>query len=178
MGETCLKKHCSRCEAAVCFIVKYKLSHDGNSPSVREVGAAIGLSSVSTTMRHLTRLVGDGRLLMDGKRSLSIPGGAYMPPPWLALEPAVTSKVMQFTAAIYGVELEAVVAHVLDYHIHFRRGPAAFWDWYSDMKEKHRREEFPFKPYYPHEVYPELARDGDWFYEAKQALHEDDNPCS
>ena len=42
------------------FIVAYKQAHDGNSPTIREIGAACGISSTSVVVYWLQRLQRDG----------------------------------------------------------------------------------------------------------------------
>ncbi len=49
------------------FIDEYGHAHD-RQPTVREIGAAVGLSSTSTTAGYLTRMARDGLLKkVDGK---------------------------------------------------------------------------------------------------------------
>ena len=42
------------------FIVAYKRGQDGNSPTIREIGEACGISSTSVVTYWLKRLVADG----------------------------------------------------------------------------------------------------------------------
>lgn len=63
------------------LILKYvteRLCEGGYPPSIREIGAAVGLSSPSTVHAYLHALVDAGKLRMDPdkKRSLSLPEGA------------------------------------------------------------------------------------------------------
>ncbi len=49
------------------FIDEYGHAHD-RQPTVREIGAAVGLSSTSTTAGYLSRMVRDGQLeKVEGK---------------------------------------------------------------------------------------------------------------
>lgn len=62
------------------LILKYvteRLCEGGYPPSIREIGAAVGLSSPSTVHAYLHALVDAGKLRMDPdkKRSLSLPEG-------------------------------------------------------------------------------------------------------
>ena len=66
------------------FIVGYKMSHDGNSPSIREVGEPCGISSTSMVKIAILKLVGDGRLTETSSphrsRCIEVVGGVWMPP--------------------------------------------------------------------------------------------------
>jgi hypothetical protein len=42
------------------FIVSYKKSHDGNSPTFREIGGACGIGSTSMMLFYLNKLVKQG----------------------------------------------------------------------------------------------------------------------
>jgi hypothetical protein len=66
------------------FIVGYKLSHDGNSPSFREIGDACGIASTSMVKRALADLIGNGKLALNGapfqSRCIEVVGGEWRPP--------------------------------------------------------------------------------------------------
>ena len=51
-------------------------AHNGYSPTVREICAAVGLSSTASVYRHLEALRDEGLICMDGqkKRSITVPG--------------------------------------------------------------------------------------------------------
>jgi SOS-response transcriptional repressor LexA len=55
------------------YIVNYKATSGGASPSVREIVRALDLSSTSIVNYHVKALEADGRLVRDGHH-LSIPG--------------------------------------------------------------------------------------------------------
>jgi hypothetical protein len=63
------------------FIVTYKLFHDGNSPTVREIGNACKISSSSVVTNILHRLESQGkiRLIKNGSRhrSIQVVGGKW-----------------------------------------------------------------------------------------------------
>lgn len=56
------------------FVRRYLAAY-GYPPSVREIGAAVGLSSTSTVQQHLDALVRDGRLTRRDRRvrTLALP---------------------------------------------------------------------------------------------------------
>ena len=63
------------------YIVTYKLFHDGNSPTVREIGNACKISSSSVVTNILHRLESQGkiRLIKNGSRhrSIQVVGGKW-----------------------------------------------------------------------------------------------------
>jgi hypothetical protein len=42
------------------FILKYKRGHDGNSPTIREIGASCGINSTSQVLFYLHKLEKQG----------------------------------------------------------------------------------------------------------------------
>lgn len=65
------------------YIVAFKSKHDGNSPTIREIGDFAGISSSSVTNYHLRLLARLG--LIDFRpqgrsRMITIIGGAWLPP--------------------------------------------------------------------------------------------------
>lgn len=65
------------------FIIAYKGEHDGNSPTVREIGNAVDGISTSRTDYLLGVLVGDGLIELGNKRrtrSIRVVGGHWTPP--------------------------------------------------------------------------------------------------
>lgn len=69
-----------RRQAIFDFIVAYKKRHDGNSPSIQDIGRACGISSKSLVAYHLAHLAEAGRLVLapDGeKRHIVIVGGRW-----------------------------------------------------------------------------------------------------
>lgn len=66
------------------FIVKYKQTHGGNSPSVLEICRACGISSTSMVRVHLDKLILFGMVTVDygehRSRMISIPGARWIPP--------------------------------------------------------------------------------------------------
>lgn len=67
----------ARSRAVFAFVVKYKREHDGIAPTLREIGAAVGISSSSVTNYHLNRLELDGliRRPYGATRAIEIVGG-------------------------------------------------------------------------------------------------------
>lgn len=68
-------------EAVYRYIIRYKRLHAGDSPTRREIGAAVGLSSPSTVNCHLEALARAGRIRLArpaGKaRMIAIPGASW-----------------------------------------------------------------------------------------------------
>lgn len=65
------------------FIVEFKKNHDGNSPSIREIGRAVGITSTSVTNYYLESLAGMEiiKLKKQGSsRMISVSGGSWTPP--------------------------------------------------------------------------------------------------
>jgi repressor LexA len=61
------------------FIVDFKQSHDGNSPSIREIADKVGLSSSSSVFYYLDRLESAGRIRRNGTRSfIEVTGGRWV----------------------------------------------------------------------------------------------------
>ena len=84
--------------------------------------------------------------------------------PWLVMPSELTASVMQLTAKTYGVAIETVAMYANEYITKFREGPGVFFPWYKGIRDEWEAGQFPFEPYYPHEVFPMLAVCGDWFY--------------
>ena len=62
------------------FLVRYKLAHDGNSPSLREIADACNIV-LSGAHYHLTRLQLDNRIRLGGKsRMIEVVGAEWHPP--------------------------------------------------------------------------------------------------
>lgn len=66
------------------FIIAYKTSHDGQSPSMREIGDGCGISSTSMVKYYLDALVLQGKIIRKlqdddtGKaRNIHVPGGNW-----------------------------------------------------------------------------------------------------
>lgn len=68
-------------EAIYRYIIRHKRMHAGESPTRREIGAAVGLSSPSTVNCHLVALERAGRIRLArpaGKaRMIMIPGASW-----------------------------------------------------------------------------------------------------
>jgi SOS-response transcriptional repressor LexA len=65
--------------AVLAFIVAYKSAHDGNSPSVREIGEAVGISSSSVVTHILGNLERAGAITRTGEaaRAIVVTGGQW-----------------------------------------------------------------------------------------------------
>lgn len=61
------------------FIVEYKITHDGNSPNIREIGAAAGVESSSLISFYLGQLERSGyiRRSRSYARQIELVGGKY-----------------------------------------------------------------------------------------------------
>lgn len=68
------------------FIISYITLH-GYSPSVREIGAGVGLTSTSTVHRHILRMLDDGMIETDcysdidglgSPRAIRVPGYKFV----------------------------------------------------------------------------------------------------
>ncbi len=57
-------------------IIAHKRAHDGNSPTVRELATATGISSTAHVNYHLRQLVRDGRIERDG-HGIVVVGGEW-----------------------------------------------------------------------------------------------------
>jgi SOS-response transcriptional repressors (RecA-mediated autopeptidases) len=72
------KRRCYR------FILKYKAEHDGNSPTIREIGEGCGVSSTSTVRFHLIGLERMGLIRSfhgaNKTRKIEVVGGEWLPP--------------------------------------------------------------------------------------------------
>ncbi len=65
------------------FIIRYKMVHDGNSPSIRQIADGCNISSTNTVNYYLRRLAGAGRIDIGRKgesRHIQIPGAQWTPP--------------------------------------------------------------------------------------------------
>lgn len=74
-------------EAIYRYIIRHKRMHAGESPTRREIGAAVGLSSPSTVHIHLMTLHKAGviRLGAGKSRMISIPGAEWVGPEEMGL---------------------------------------------------------------------------------------------
>ena len=63
-------------------IMEYKIKHDGNSPSVRELQAMLGLRSTSSVFHHLHSLRRAGLIRPSSAEhhSIEVIGGRWLPP--------------------------------------------------------------------------------------------------
>lgn len=61
------------------IIVAYKRTHNGNSPSIREIGEAMGIGSTSLIFTYLTHLREEGRIEYDPviSRSITVVGSEW-----------------------------------------------------------------------------------------------------
>lgn len=75
------RRQAHKTEDVYLFVVRYKRQHDGNSPSVREIGRACHLPSTSHVHYYLVRLEVEGRIRMLGTRSIEVVGGRWTSPP-------------------------------------------------------------------------------------------------
>jgi SOS-response transcriptional repressor LexA len=62
------------------YIISFKVDHDGNSPTIREIASGCTISSISQVQYYLDRLVDDGRIEMSegiGRRKIIVKGGCW-----------------------------------------------------------------------------------------------------
>ena len=63
------------------YVIKYLMEH-GYSPSVREIGDAVGLRSSSTVHFHIKRMIENGMLESDAEygspRAIRVPGYKFV----------------------------------------------------------------------------------------------------
>lgn len=66
-------------ERVLAFIIRFKQSHDGNSPTVREIGEETGISSTSVVNYCLDKLEIAGLIQRDtgASRSIQVAGGSW-----------------------------------------------------------------------------------------------------
>jgi hypothetical protein len=62
------------------FICDFKKLHDGNSPSLRDIGAACNISSSSAVAWVLDRLVRMGLIKRDSAGRIAVVGAVWLPP--------------------------------------------------------------------------------------------------
>jgi len=63
------------------FIVKFKKEHDGNSPTIREIGTACGVSSTSAVVYILKILARQERITLWGTRGITVVGAEWREKP-------------------------------------------------------------------------------------------------
>jgi hypothetical protein len=59
------------------YIIEYKRTHDGNSPTRRQIGAACGISSTSVVNYILERLENQGHLTLGEFGAIQVKGGQW-----------------------------------------------------------------------------------------------------
>ena len=73
-----------RQKAILAFIIRFKRDSGGDSPTIREIGRAVGITSSAVVAHHMDALEERGLITRpDGKaRRITIPGGkwTYEPP--------------------------------------------------------------------------------------------------
>lgn len=70
------------------FIIAFKRTHDGNSPSVREIGKGCGITSTSAVHYCLKILAKNGKIdhtKFYRSRMIVVPGGQWIPPSKVAV---------------------------------------------------------------------------------------------
>lgn len=73
----------ARQRAVYACIVRYKREHDGNSPTVRDIGAECGITSTSIVARYLRALEAQGlirRPWAGANCAIEVVGGVWTPP--------------------------------------------------------------------------------------------------
>ena len=59
------------------YVIAYKRAHDGNAPTVRDIGAACGISSTGVVNHHLKQLVRAGEMYRDEDGGLCVTNGHW-----------------------------------------------------------------------------------------------------
>jgi hypothetical protein len=65
------------------YIVAFKSEHDGNSPSIRQIGDQVGISWTSVVRYHLATMERLGMIKLGGNgvsRMIVVIGGTWAPP--------------------------------------------------------------------------------------------------
>lgn len=98
-------------------IVAYKRAHDGNSPSVRDLMAAVEYSSTASTFWLLERLEADGRIARNPNRSrhICVVGGA-----WTYTEKPAVAGLSRYAIADWG--------HIIEYKVACDGNSPSFWE--------------------------------------------------
>lgn len=65
--------------AILAFIIEYKQAHDGISPSIAEIAEGVFLSTAGVKY-HLRLMHAYGTIKVLGRRSITVPGGRWLPP--------------------------------------------------------------------------------------------------
>lgn len=71
-----------RCQAIYNYLISYKLHHDGNPPTIRQIADACDIPSTSMIRRYLSIIQQEGFINVSPKaaRSIEITGAAWLPP--------------------------------------------------------------------------------------------------
>lgn len=72
-----------RALAVLDFVIRFKEQHCGDSPSLEEIAAGLGLASRSTVLVHLLALERHGLITRSSRgdaRRIGIPGATWTPP--------------------------------------------------------------------------------------------------
>jgi hypothetical protein len=73
------------------FIIGFKKTHDGNSPTMRQIANSFGCS-ISTVHRYLYRMVARGFIALNGdgkSRMIEVIGAQWTPPQLRTMNPQV-----------------------------------------------------------------------------------------
>lgn len=60
------------------FVIRYKVAHQGNSPSYEEISEACGVKSRSHVAKILDKLQESGALEHNGVKNISIPNSKWI----------------------------------------------------------------------------------------------------
>lgn len=61
------------------FIISHKRDHDGQAPTVRQIGAAVGIGSTSVVTYHLNQMQRQGAIVREEgeSRGIRVSGGRW-----------------------------------------------------------------------------------------------------
>ena len=76
------------------YIVAFKVEHNGNSPTFRQIADACGISSSSLVNTYLDRMVKLRMIERKGSiRMIEVPGSRWLPPPHMINK--ITAKELE-----------------------------------------------------------------------------------
>lgn len=105
-------------------LIKYKIEHDGASPSIRELTAVMGFTSTTPVEYHLKKLEKQGlikRQTFGRARNICVVGGRWVPPAQVhiladgPLSPETASAINNMVQATVAAVVEGRLGHRRDF---------------------------------------------------------------